>query len=306
MEVATIGVDSHFPDHQGSTLHLGSFTNATIENAVQLNMFGPSPTGGNDQITTTSGGVSLFSDTILTTSFSYPPREGDVIDLISVPSGQTIAGNFANFPDGVVTLVGTTPVLPSYEGGSSGHDFTLTVTNLALGYVGYQLAEGNGNQTVEPNECNLLYVSLVNRRSTALTITNAYLRTINTNGVVVTVPVATYPVISAGQTMSRTPHPSSSARTPIWPVAAWWDLELVVGVVNEGQFAIDFSPVSGTDCSHPTGPCDSCTVASGQFTANTPTTAQPLYFVGAPSICYPPKAYPGTNPAPFLSATPFT
>jgi hypothetical protein len=81
--------------------------------------------------------------------------------------------------------------------------------------------------------------------------------------------------------------------------------ELVVGVVNEGQFAIDFSPVSGTDCSNPTGPCDSCTVAYGQFTTNTPVTTQPLNFYGAPSLCYPPKAYPGTNPAPLINATPY-
>jgi len=81
--------------------------------------------------------------------------------------------------------------------------------------------------------------------------------------------------------------------------------ELVLGVVNEGQFAIDFSPVSGTDCSHPTGPCDSCTVVSGEFTTNTPTTANALYFAGAPSICYPPKAYPGTNPIAILAPVPY-
>ena len=183
---ATIGVDSHYPDHQGSTFTLGSLSTVNAS-TVQLSLFGPAPIGGNDKIVTTSGGVSLSSDTILSASFNYPPREGDVIDLISVASGQSLTGTFANYPDGIVTLVGTTPVLPSYEGGS-GHDFTLTVTNLALAYVGYDLAEGNGNQTVEPNECNLLYVSLVNRRTNALTITNAYLRATTAEGVLVTVP----------------------------------------------------------------------------------------------------------------------
>ncbi len=299
---ATNGVDSHFPDHRGGVLHVGSLSNI-LGSTVQLDMFGSSPTGGNDQIATTSGGVFLSSDSTLSTSFSYPPHDGDVIDLISVASGQSFTGYFANYPDGIVTLVGNTPVLPSYEGGS-GHDFTLTVTNLALAYTGYHLAEGNGNQTVEPNECNLLYVSLVNRRNNALTITNAFLRATNTTGVLVTVPLASYPVIAAGQTMTNLTPFQFSTDTNLECGGAV-GFELVVGVVNEGQFAIAFNPVSGSDCSHPTGPCDSCTVASGQFTTNTPTLSQPLYVVGAPSICFPPKAYPGTNPIATLPSAPY-
>jgi hypothetical protein len=218
-----------------------------------------------------------------------------VIDLIST-GGQPLTGNFVNFPDGIVTMVGTVPVLPSYEGGS-GHDFTLTVTNLPLAYVGYQLAEGNGNQTVEPNECNLLYVTLANRSANALTITNAFLRATNATGVIVTVPLATYPSIPAGQTLPNlTPFQFSTDTNLVCGSAVGF--ELVVGMVNQGQFAIAFNPVSGTDCSHPTGPCDSCTVVSGQLLGSTNVDPQPLYFVGAPSICFPPKAYPGINPIP--------
>src|ERR1039458_3008241 len=262
-------------------------------------MFGPSPTGGNDELLT---GTILngFSGMTLTTSFSYPPHDGDVITLINVTNGP--AYSVSNYPAGVVTMVGTIPVLPSYTGGS-GHDFTLTVTNLALAYVGYRLAEGNGNQTVEPNECNLLYVTLANRRSSALTITNAFLRATNATGVLVTIPLATYPVIAAGQTMTNLTPFQFSTDTNL-ACGSSVGFELVVGAVNEGQFAINFSPVSGNDCSPPTGPCDSCTVVSGQFTTNTPTTSQPLYFVGAPSICYPSKAYPGLDPT--LNLPPFS
>ena len=300
----SVGVDSHLSNPQAGVFHLGSLSMSSGD-TVQLSMYGPLAAGGNDQIATTSGGVSLdpSGNTILSTSFSYPPRAGDVIDLISVASGQTIAGTFTNFPEGILTLVGQTPVLPSYHGGA-GHDFTLTVTNLALAYVGYQLAEGNGNQTVEPDECNLLYVSLVNRRANPVTITNACLRATTALGVVFTVPVAIYPTIPAGQTATNT-TPFQFKTDINLPCGGAVAFELVLGVVNEGQFAIDFSPVSGSDCSHPTGPCDSCTVAAGQFSANAPTTANALYFTGTPSLCYPPKAYPGTNPAPVLSVTPY-
>jgi hypothetical protein len=71
---------------------------------------------------------------------------------------------------------------------------------------------------------------------------------------------------------------------------------LILDVAGEDQFAVVVTPFSGTDCTHPTGPCESCTVVSGQFTTNMPTTLQPLYFAGGPSICYPPKACPGVDP----------
>ena len=297
VSAASVGVDSHLPNPQGAVFHLGSLSVASGD-SVQLSMFGPSPAGGNDQIVTTSGGVTLDSSggTSLSTSFSYPPRAGDVIDLISVAAGQAISGTFSNFADGVVTLVGQTPVLPSYHGGA-GHDFTLTVTNLALSYAGYALAEGNGNQTVEPDECNLLYVSLLNHRANSLTISNAYLRATNGSGVIVTVPVANFPTIPAGQTMSNSIPFQFSTDTNL-PCGGAVGFELVLSVVNEGQFAIDFSPVSGTDCSHPTGPCDSCTVASGVFNINTPTTTNQILFAGGPSIAFPAKVYPGLDHPP--------
>jgi hypothetical protein len=98
-----IAVDSHLPDRQGSTLHLGTLSNlfaATLE----LKLRGPSPTGGNDQIATTAGGVFLASDTTLSTSFGYPPHDGEVIDLVSVPSGQAVAGTFANIMAAAVAM----------------------------------------------------------------------------------------------------------------------------------------------------------------------------------------------------------
>ena len=258
------------------------------------------PNGGNDFVSTDDN--SSIGGATLSTSFSYPPHEGDVIKLVDVRGTQTI-GQFANFPEGVIKMVGAVPVLPSYHGGD-GNDFTLTVTNLAVGYAGYALAEGNGNQTVEPNECNLLYVSLVNRRSTAVAITKAVLRATNATGAVVTIPAATYPTIPAGQTMANSTPFQFRTDTNL-PCGGAVGFELVLDVANEGEFAVNFSPASGSDCSHPTGPCGSCAVASGQFTTNTPTTTLPILFVGAPSICSPPKAYPGTNAATGLPPTPY-
>src|SRR6185295_3155457 len=114
-----------------------------------FDLFGPSPTGGNDLLIA-HGPVSL-GNARLSAGFNYPPREGDVVTLLRNNSPIPITGNFAGWPEGITRKLGDVTVRASYRGGD-GNDFTLTVTNLALGLGGYRLAEGNGNQTVEPDE----------------------------------------------------------------------------------------------------------------------------------------------------------
>jgi hypothetical protein len=69
-------------------------------------------------------------------------------------SPTPINGIFAGWPEGITRKLGDVTVRGTYLGGD-GNDFTLTVTNLPIAFATYRLAEGNGNQTVEPNECNL-------------------------------------------------------------------------------------------------------------------------------------------------------
>jgi len=286
-----LGVESKFPDHQGGDLGVAAALLLANGSVLSLDFFGPSPTGGNDQIVANSSvflGNSTFQGT-----FHYPAREGDVITLLHKTVAGAINGTFLNWPGGSQQLVGKVPVIVNYSGGS-GNDVTLTVTNLALTYFTYRLEEGNGNQTVEPDECNLLYVTLLNARSVPLTITRAVLRAL-TPGVVATIASAPFPDIPAFSGAENL-TPFQFRTDASLPCAASVSLELVLDVIGEGQFAVVVTPFSGTDCTHPTGPCESCTVVSGQFTTNTPAAPQPLYFVGAPSICYPPKACPGVDP----------
>jgi autotransporter-associated beta strand protein len=60
-------------------------------------------------------------------------------------------------------------------------------------------------------------------------------------------------------------------------------------------------PQPGVDCNSGGGGCESCTVVTGQFTTNTPTSAQRLFFIGDPSICFPAKPCPDLDPTPDLS-----
>ncbi len=294
-----IYADSEFPDHQGGDLEMDALV-LTAGSGVVLEFYGPSPTGGNDTLIV-DGNVSL-NGASLSAGFLYPPREGDVVTLIRNTTAGPIGGIFAGWPQGTTRKLGDTTVTASYTGGD-GNDFTLTVTNLALANSGYRLAEGNGNQTVEPDECNLLYLTLVNRGTNSLTITNAIIHSL-TPGVTVTIASATYPTILAGAAGENL-TPFQFRTDPMMACGAPVELELIVGAVNEGTFALTFSPVSGNDCAHPTGGCESCTVVMGQLTTNLPTTLRPLYFVGAPSICYPPKECPGIDPNPALLPVPY-
>lgn len=185
-------------------------------------------------------------------------------------------------------------VRASYLGGD-GNDFTLTVTNVPVRSANYRLAEGNDNQTVEPDECNLIFPVVENRTTNALTITNATLRSL-TSGAAVTIASATYSVIPRNLAMeSATPFQFRTDRSLLCgqPV----EFELILGVKNEGVFAIDYEVTAGEgeDCNHPTGGCESCFVVSGQFTTNTPTLLRSHNFIGSPSLCFPPKRCPETN-----------
>jgi autotransporter-associated beta strand protein len=300
-----VQVDASFTDHPGR--QGGDFEVAYLTlgpgSGVGFDIAGPSPTGGNDLLIA-HGPVSL-GNARLSAAFAYPPRENDVITLLRNNSPTAITGTFVGWPEGVTRKLGDVPVRATYLGGN-GNDFTLTVTNLPLAYDSYRLAEGNGNQTVEPDECNLVYISLLNRRTSPLMITNATLRA-NTPGAVVTIASANYPSIPAGAVREnftpfqfRTDRSLSCGR----PVT----FELVLGVQGEGEFAVTFEVVAGEgeDCARPTGPCESCFFINGRFTTNSPTLVRAHTFVGGPSICFPPKRCPdtgvsGNQPVPYLT-----
>ncbi len=287
----TIGVDSAAPGRNGGQFQVLSLQ-ATNGSTVQLDFFGPSPIGGNDEIFATS--TTVVSNATLSATFHYAPRDGDVLPLVQ-SSLSTPKGAFAGWPEGTTQTISGIPCRITYTyAAPGGSAIALTVTNLALTYFSYTLAEGNGNQTVEPDECNLLYVSLLNRRASPVMITNAVLRATSSN-TVVTIASASYPAVPAGGVAANT-TPFQFRTDPAMPCGSPVSFELTLGVANEGTFAVDFSPVSGLVCTNPTGPCESCTVVSGKFTTNTPTTLQPLYFVGAPSLCLPTKACPGVDP----------
>jgi hypothetical protein len=181
------------------------------------------------------------------------------------------------------------PIVMSYTGGD-GNDVTLTVTNLALVFSGWRIESGNGNGLIDPDECNLLYVSLQNRRATSLSVTSAILRS-TSPGAVITVPHAPYPSFSAGSIRSNA-TPFQLRTAALLACGTTIALELQVSVPGEGTFAIPFTVTPSTNCNPGGGGCESCTIASGRFTTNLLRTIRVPNPVGAPSECLPTKPCP--------------
>jgi len=256
-----------------------------------FDIFGPSLTGGNDLLI--AHGPVTLDNARLSAAFKYPPRDGDVVTLLRNNSPTPINGSFSGWPEGITRKLGDVNVRATYRGGD-GNDFTLTVTNLALTYAGGPVFSGNGNETVESDECLLTHVFVRNRRDVPLTITNAFLRSL-TPEVVVTVANSTYPPVPANNVMFNT-APFQFRTTPAFVCGTPIAFELEVGVIGEGMFAISFTVPGSTNCAKTGGgSCESCFTVSGQFSTNTSTLVRSHNFIGGPSLCFPPKRCPETN-----------
>lgn len=257
---------------------------------LSLDFFGAHGTAGNDVITV-AGSVALNSSR-LSAGFLGAPREGETVMLIRKTSAGPVTGTFAGWPQGAVQKLGEIPVAISYTGGD-GNDVTLTVTNLAGGASGVQLISGNGNGLVEPDECNLVFLGVQNRRNAGIKLDNVSLRSL-TPSALVTIATADYPNIPASgirsnltpfQVRTLASHPCG---TPVL-------VELQATVAGEGTFAIPFTLLGGTDCANGGGACESCTLVSGNFATNSPLWLRPLLAAGEASICFPEKPCPGAD-----------
>ncbi len=200
---------SDVPGRYGGDLAMRS-VNVFSGGQLGLNLWGARPTGTNESLIV-NGPVTLSSAELVSARFLYAPREGDVVTLIHKLSAGPVSGSFNGYPQAAPRTLGGIPVVMSYTGGD-GNDVTLTVTNLALAFASWRVESGNGNGLIEPDECNLLYVALRNRRGSSLPLSSATLRSL-TPYAVVTMAQADYPAFTANSLRTNpatlpTPHPA--------------------------------------------------------------------------------------------------
>ena len=219
------------------------FSGASSDFTVELN--GPAPGTGYDQLSV-RGGTSLGGCTLnVSVGGGFVPTAGLPLVILTNQAANPITGLFNGLAEGAIKTVGGFNFVVSYVGGS-GNDVTLTLTNLPsvkaiLGLV----VGGNGNNAIDPNECNHFYLILTNLSGSPFTDVSATLTTTSEH-VIVTQPASRYPdmAVNAGST-NLTPFQITTL--PTFPCGSNLDLVLTLNT-SAGSRVATF-----TQAGNPTG-----------------------------------------------------
>ena len=216
------------------------FSGANSDFTVELN--GETPGVGYDQLKV-AGTASLGGCTLnVTVGSGFVPTAGVPLVILTNVAEDPILGTFSGLPEGEIKAVAGYNFTVSYVGGS-GNDVTLTLTNLpSVSALGGFVTGGNGNGTIDPNECNLLYLVLTNLSGSPFAGISATLSTTNEH-VIVTQPASSYPdmAVNAGGTNST---PFQVTTLPTFPCGSNLDLVLTLNT-SSGTLLARFS-LAGT------------------------------------------------------------
>jgi len=202
---------------------------------VEIN--GSSPGTGYDQLRVFGTNV-LAGALNVTVGGGFAPTEGQAFTIIANDGADLVTGTFAGLPDNAIVSAGLHKFRINY-----GNDVILTYTNPPLDVSVPQVSGGNGNLTIDPNECNDLNLVITNSSGVALSGISAVLSS-TTPGVVITQPESDYPDIGInGRGTNTTPFQISTL--PSFNCSDDIVLKLTV-TSSGGNFAALFSLPSGS------------------------------------------------------------
>ncbi len=207
------------------------------------------PNTGTDYDQLNVRGTSTLDKAVLypTVNFTKPVALGQQFTIIKNDGSDTNVGIFPGYPEGANYSTAGYNLKISYVGGG-GNDVVLTLTSLPGSVVGSTVIAGNGSHTIDPNECNHVYLTLTNTSGVAMTGINATLST-TTRDVVITQPYATYPNLAAnGRGTNLAPFQISTL--PTFVCGTDINLQLIVDS-SVGSFIINCVLHSGAVASSP-------------------------------------------------------
>jgi autotransporter-associated beta strand protein len=190
-------------------------------------------------------GTNNLANATLTPVFSFtnPVAPGDQLVIINNDGVDAVTGIFSGWPEGtsVVTPTGYKLAI-TYLGGTS-NDTAFVVQQIPGGLVSSAVAAGNGNHSVDPNDCNNLAFAITNTTGATMTNLTAVLST-TTVGAAVTQPYSTFPDIPAGGKATNfapfqlTAYPGMICGTNI-------NLQLSIFSASHGAFILPITLLSG-------------------------------------------------------------
>ena len=209
---------------------------------VELN--GSSAGTGYDQLNV-RGTNQLGSSTLhVTVGAGFAPVEGERLTIINNDGSEAIQGTFAGLPNGTIFTAGGLQFRILYSDIFL-NDVILVVTNTVAKLGAAPIIEtGNGNGEIEPGECNLLRIPIMNKLAGIVSGISATLSSTNP-GVTITQPSSTYPNLPAsGMRTNDTPFQISTS--PALVCGTNIDLVLTVTTATNGTFSVPITVFTGT------------------------------------------------------------
>lgn len=174
----------------------------------------------------------------------FAPAEGDRFNILATDlSAGSLTGTFGGLTNNAAFSSGSLEFRLLYSQGTGG-SVVLMVTNTALKVAGDPLIQtGNGNNTIDPGECNFLRIILTNRFGSAVSGIRATLSPVSRD-VTVTQPFSTYPNIPGfGRRTNNTTFQISTSPTLLCGTNI--DLILTINTSTHGNFKLPIRMYSG-------------------------------------------------------------
>jgi autotransporter-associated beta strand protein len=209
---------------------------------VELN--GTTPGAGHDQLNV-RGTNQLGNSTLhVSVGLGFVPVEGERLTIINNDGAEAIQGTFNGLPNGSLINAGGHQFRILYSDIFL-NDVVLVVTNTALKLAADPIVDtGNGNNDIEPGECNLLRIALMNKLAGIASGVSAVLSSTNP-GVTITQPFSEYPNLPASGTRSNT-TPFQISTSPSLLCGTNIDLVLTVTTATNGSFKVPITVLVGT------------------------------------------------------------
>jgi autotransporter-associated beta strand protein len=219
--------------------------------AYLVDLTGPNAGTDYDQLNV-RGTNSLASATLhVTAAFTSPVTAGQQFTLLNNDGVDAIAGTFIGYPEGAALLANGYKFAISYVGGT-GNDVVLTLTDVPGdvpgGVVGSAVSSGNGNHSIDPNECNDLNLVTTNKTGTPMNAISATLSTTNV-GVIVSQPYSAFPNLPGNGTGTNiTPFQISTLPTFVCGTDIHFQLSMASSL---GSFTTTFVQHTGEPAGAP-------------------------------------------------------
>jgi len=173
----------------------------------------------------------------------YAPTEGDDFLIVNNLGAGPVVGTFTGLSEGALLTTNGLAFRISYTGGD-GNDIVLTFTNNSLRHLSAMIRGGNGNNLIDPNECNLLWLTLSNASPAPMMGISATLTPV-TPGVAVTYGASGYPSVGAGVAVANN-EPFQIATLPGFICGTNVEFLLRVETTTHGSFSFPITLPSGS------------------------------------------------------------